>query len=105
MTVYLSNAFSLNMLDINPQGLYIEIQPVPPTGIPADAVSIVGHADMAAILSSMLRRAVEVNRQSVLLQNEDILFVAQYHGARMPAGATELPAEARIEFYRITIPA
>lgn len=103
MTTYLANAFSLNMLNIGADGMRVNIQPVPPAEIPAEAVSIVGHTDMAAILSSILNRSVEVNRESALLQKEDVLFVAQYHGSRLPVGATELPQGARIEFYRITL--
>jgi len=102
MTTYLGNAFSLNMLEISADGIQVEIQPVSPSEIPAEAVSIVGHVDMAAILSGILNRNVEVNRESVTMLEDDILFVAQYHGARLPAGATELPSDARIDFYRIT---
>jgi hypothetical protein len=103
MTAYLANAFSLNMLDIGAEGLQVDIQPVLLSEIPADAKSIIGHADMAAILAGVLGRTVGVNRDSVVLNNDDILYVAQYHGARLPAGATELPADAQIEYYRITI--
>jgi len=103
MTIYLANAFSLNMLDIGAEGMRVDIQRTSPSEIPADAESLIGHADMAAILSSILNRQVEVNRGSVTLQDGDILYVAQYHGSRLPAGATELPSDARIEFYRITL--
>jgi hypothetical protein len=102
MTTYLGNAFSLNMFKIDENGMRVEIQPVLPSEIPANAKSIVGHADMAAVVSSLLGREVTVNRESVTLQAGDILFVAQYHGPRLPAGATKLPSGARIEFYRIT---
>ncbi len=103
--IYLANAFSLNMLDIGAEGMRVDIQPTSLSEIPADAVSIIGHADMAAILSGILNRDVEVNRGSVTLKEGDILFVAQYHGSRLPAGETELPSDARIEFYRIAFQA
>ncbi|MBK9009169.1 MAG: DUF1874 domain-containing protein [Anaerolineae bacterium] len=102
MTSYLANAFSLNMLSVGAEGMRVDIQLVLPAEIPAETVSIIGHADMAAIVSSVLKRPVEVNRESVLLQKDDVLFVAQYHGPRLPAGATTLSAGGRIEFYRIT---
>jgi hypothetical protein len=103
MTAYLANAFSLNMLEIGAEGLSVDIQPILPIEIPTEAVSIVGHADMASILSGILSRTVQVNRESVVMKEGDILFVAQYHGSRLPSGATRLPKDARIEFYRITL--
>ena len=86
MTSYLANAFSLNMLSVGAEGMRVDIQLVLPAEIPAETVSIIGHADMAAIVSSVLKRPVEVNRESVLLQKDDVLFVAQYHGPRRDLG-------------------
>lgn len=103
MTTYLANAFSLNMLNIGAEGMRVGIQPILPAEIPAEAVSIIGHADMAAILSGILNRKVGVNRDSVVLNEDDILFVAQYHGSRLAAGAVELPKDASVEFYKITL--
>lgn len=103
MTLYLANSLSLNMLEIGAAGIRVDIQPVFAADIPADSVSVIGHADMAAILSGILRREVEVDRGTVTLKEGDVLFVAQYHGPRLPAGATELPVGARIEFYRVII--
>lgn len=102
MTTYLGNAFSLNMLEIGTEGVQVSIQPVSPADIPPDAKSIIGHEDMAAMVSGILGRAVQANRESVTLAEGDVLFVAQYRGPRLPAGTTELPPEARIEFFRIT---
>lgn len=102
MTTYLGNAFSLNMLQIEAEGLSAEIQPVIPSEIPADAVCIIGHADVASLASGILAREVTVNRQSVALQAGDILYVIQYRGARLPAGTNSLPANASLEFYRVT---
>lgn len=101
MTTYLSNAFSLNMLDVGAQGIQVEIQPALPSEIPAEVESIIGHADVAVILSSVLKRKVEVNRESVVLKEGDILFVAQYRGPRLPTGMTSLPPDARLDFYRV----
>lgn len=105
MTTYLGNAFSLNMLSIDENGIHVDIQPASPAEIPADTESIIGHADMAAIISGILNRKVVVNRGSVTLNEGDILFVAQYHGPRLPVGVTELPQDSRIEFYRISFQA
>jgi hypothetical protein len=102
MTTYLGNAFSLNMLDIAPQGLIAEIKPVAPADIPQDVVSIIGHEDVAVILAGLLGWRVEVNRGTFILLPDDILYVAQYRGPRLPAGATTLPSDAKVEFYRVT---
>lgn len=102
MTTYLGNAFSLNMVNVGAEGLQVDIQPVSAEDVPADARSVIGHEDMAAILSGILKRNVDVNRVSVTLADEDVLFVAQYRGQRLPAGATQLPLGASLEFYRVT---
>lgn len=103
MRVFLGNAFSLNMLDMGAEGMRVDIQPVNPSDIPANAQSIIGHSDLAAILSIALDRKVIENRESVALSEGDILFVAQYRGPRLPVGTTHLPEDAGFEFYRIVI--
>ncbi|NWG07724.1 MAG: DUF1874 domain-containing protein [Chloroflexi bacterium] len=102
MTTYLGNALSLNMFDIGADGLQIDIRPILPAEIPADAISIIGHEDMAALVARVLGRVVYVNRESVTLTQGDILFVAQYRGPRLAAGETQLPSGAKLEFYRVT---
>lgn len=103
MTIYLANAFSLNMIEIGPQGVCVEIEPVTPHDIPADAVSIIGHEDMAGIVAGILGREVTINRGTVTLLMTDVLYVAQYRGQRLPGGVTTLPEGARLEFYRLTL--
>ena len=99
---YLSNAFSLNML--KEEGtISILRKHITPGEVPSDALSIVGHADIASILTSMLGREVAMNRVSQRLNDGDELFVAQYIGPRLPEGATTLPEGARIEFYKLTL--
>lgn len=97
--IYLSNAFSLNMV---PRALLqaVRFQPIGSPDTWPDrwvigAHSIVGHADTARLLG------VECNRQSVMLGPDDDLIVAQYVGPRLPEGATELPEGARIEWIRV----
>lgn len=101
--IYLSNAFSLNMLELRSQAICVEIQPVLPGDVPLEAVSIIGHEDTASLVSHILGRNCPVNRDTVLLTVDDLLFVAQYHGQRLAEGATQLPQDAQLEFYRITI--
>src|SRR5690554_3182459 len=96
---YLSNAFSLQM-----QGnYYAETSPILISEVPKDAVSIVGHADVAAVMSNLLGFAVPVNRVTVSLQPGDVLFVGQYCGPRLPEGATKPPQGAKISWYRVDL--
>lgn len=68
------------------------------------AISVVGHADVAEIISAQLGVGVEipVNRVSVSLRPGDTLVVGQYVGPRLPEGCKELPEGARIEWYMVS---
>jgi len=99
MSIYLSNAFSLQM-----QGdFFAETSPIDIRDVPKNFVSIVGHADVAAVLSDLLGIDVPVNRVSVSLQPGDVLFVGQYCGPRLPEGAKKLPEGAKIKWYRVDL--
>ena len=100
--MYLSNAFSLNMIDINDFTL-IRARKIESTDVPQDAISAIGHPDTARVVSGILGREVPANRVNVSLSNDDVLFVAQYRGPRLPEGATVLPEGATLEFMEITI--
>ena len=65
--------------------------------------SVVGHADMAGILTKMLGKEVKMNRVSVNLKHGDQLIWAQYNGPRLPEGATSLPEGAEIVFLAIAV--
>lgn len=105
MSVYLSNAFSLQM-----QGEYScithpctleDARELVTNRVYSELVakSCVGHADMAAILSAFIGVDVPVNRISVALQPGDTLVVGQYVGPRLPEGCSTLPEGARIRWY------
>jgi hypothetical protein len=64
-------------------------------------ISAVGHADTAAVFSSILDRAIEPNRISVKLTRDDMAIVGQYVGPRLPEGATTLPEGAAIEWWLV----
>lgn len=103
MAVYLSNAFSLNMLDDqNPPGR-VEIGVCRPEAVPAEAQSVIGHANTAELVSVRLGRPVPVNRATLLLHAGDVLYVAQFRGERLKEGVTELPPDARVAFYKIVL--
>ena len=107
--VYFGNAFSLGMLVRDAQ--------ITVTSVISDEVklyeldrntclkgrSIVGHADTAACLATLLRVAVAFNRESVKLVPGDTLYVAQYSGPRLPEGTTTLPEGAGFKFLRVDV--
>ena len=111
MTNILANAFSLGMISsIVPHhnnryaydvGLSISIKEIDASDIPEDAVSVIGHADTARVLSSVLGREIAFNRVSYTAEHGDRIYVAQLSGPRLPEGATELPEGATFKFYKI----
>ena len=101
---YLSNAFSIQMLDGDATVSFARISAEEATQILSYGfTSAIGHPDTANVVSGLLRVPVPVNRISVKLSKDDVLIVAQYIGPRLPEGATELPSGARIEFYRVSL--
>lgn len=98
--VFIGNAFSLQMVADNAIIAKVEVSP---EEIPTEAVSIIGHADTAAVVGSILGRNVPCDRASVMLDDEDTLYVAQVVGGRLPEGATTIPDGMEIKFYRITV--
>ena len=109
----LSNAFSLNMFGGNveiPQGdpvfpefpeMTISVKGITPEEVPADCMSVIGHADTAAVISNILGREIPANRTTYTVEPGDTLYVAQYNGPRLPEGSTSLPEGASIRFFRI----
>lgn len=98
--VFIGNAFSLQMVADN--AIICKVA-VAPTDIPQEAVSIIGHKDTAAVVSNIIGREIPCNRASVMLDDEDTLYVAQIVGGRLPEGATTIPDGMEIRFYRITM--
>lgn len=93
MAIYIANAFSLQMLKAFNADVSVRVV----DGFPKDAVSIVGHADTAAVLG------VAMNRASVKLDEGDILYVAQIVGGRLPEGATTLPEGFSMKFLQVNV--
>lgn len=107
--IYLVNAFSLNMLDINGP-IELEVFPLQTEDDVLDMLatyrnftSAIGHKETADILSNMLDVEIEHNRTTVKLKKNDIAIVAQYRGPRLKEGATELPKGAEIKFYLVRV--
>lgn len=96
--IYLGNAFSLQMVEFPAT---INVREVFPCDVP-DAVSVIGHVDTAAVVSSILGREVPANRASIKLAQGDVLYVAQVMGGRLPEGATTIPAGMEIKFLMVS---
>ena len=109
MTVVIANAFSLNMLNLDVGITDLQICPASPDVIRQEIeeagcyASIVGHADTAAIFSSLLGLDVPTNRATFTLEEGVTLFVGQYKGPRLPEGATSLPEGAKVEWAMVVI--
>ena len=91
--IYLSNAFSLQM--VAPKDLCrVQFEAFDLSRYPLEmCYSIVGHADIAAVLG------VRMNRESVILDSMegDKMVVAQLTGGRLPEGCKTLPEGFRLQ--------
>lgn len=104
MTKYILNAFSLNMLGSFPASVKIEeVTLEQARAMATDAESSVGHADTAAVMSSMLGFTVPANRTTVVLETGETALVGQYKGPRLEEGATDLPDGATIQWLRVSL--
>ena len=97
----LTNAFSLTMLPIEAMN-FVRVKKINPNDVPADVESAIGHQDTAKVVSDILGFEVKPNRVSIKLNENDLLYVAQYTGPRLPEGATTLPEGAILEFFEVT---
>lgn len=106
--LYISNAFSLSMLanvfarlETYPVNPAFAVQQAQNQGLAVK--SCVGHSDIAQIISKDCEYPVTVNRESIKLQRQDHLLVAQYSGPRLPEGATSLPEGAAITYIMVHV--
>ena len=95
--VYISNAFSLQMLTGDAMISVKEITADDFNKVKATAKSVVGHKDTATVLG------VEFNRENITLNKGDVLYVAQIIGGRLPEGATTLPDGFKFKFLKVAI--
>lgn len=103
--MYVSNAFSLQMLDLTRENKVI-FTPVddPKTVIAGrEFTSAIGRADTARLFSAMLDVYVPAQQVDVKLTAEDVLLVGQYVGPRLLEGAITLPEGARIVWLLVTV--
>jgi hypothetical protein len=101
---YLLNAFSLNMVGNLPCNVKVEEVGVDQARMLAEGVtSGVGHADTAAVFSSILGISIPMNRATFTLSQGDSVLVGQYSGPRMPEGSTTLPEGATIKWLVVSV--
>ena len=105
--MFILNAFSLNMIVGNADIVVREITKDVAASLASGCVSAVGHADTAAVFSSVLGVTVPCNRATVALKEGDVALVGQYSGPRLAEGATSLPEGAAIKWMvvRVNAPA
>lgn len=95
--IYVSNAFSTKMLGA-PQTVKFEMVDVNEFNeIKKTAISAVGHQDTANVLG------VEMNRISLKLQKNDVLYIAELQGGRLPEGVTTLPEGFTFKYIKCEI--
>ena len=101
MNYYLGNSFSLNMVESFGNFQITQVTPEEVLKEISNFKSIFGHKDILTIAQKSLDDAktsigayLSYNRESVTLDKDDVLFVFQYTGPRLPEGATELPEGA-----------
>jgi hypothetical protein len=102
---YVSNAFSLNMINSNCQVrmINLSLEQAREYCRQHQPVSFSGHADTASLASNLLGYPIPENRGSLTLNFGDELIVTQYSGPRLPVGATELPEGAAFRFVRVVV--
>ena len=111
--LFITNAFSLSMLDGN--SLWMDDRLAIRRLADDEArkllqvcseakyrlVSGVGHADTARIFTGILGTEIPMNRVSIDFGGGDLLLVGQYNGPRLPEGTTELPPGATIRWFTV----
>ena len=110
MSIIITNAFSLNMLNFNADVKIRNLTAEQAKNLIEENAahgglhrSAIGHADMAAVASEALGMHIPMNRSTVELVSGDMLLVAQYSGPRLPEGATTLPEGATIKWMTVSI--
>lgn len=101
--MFILNAFSLNMLCGNADVIVRQVSQEVAARLAAICTSAVGHADTAAVFSTVLGVTVPCNRATVALKEGDIALVGQYSGPRLQEGATSLPEGATIKWMVVAV--
>lgn len=103
----LSNAFSLQMLDLQ-KTRFIEVIPITKEMAIEilknnNFISCIGHPDTANVLTQELGVTIKMNRVNVSLTKDDTLIVAQLIGGRLPEGSVKLPENFEFKFIVVKV--
>ena len=102
MSKYIVNAISGNMFDLSTAfdlcWKPLSLNDVKKLLKKGDWKSVLGHDDIANLLSEMTGYHLEKNRVNNTLEFGDSAILAQYKGPRLEEGATKLPKGATIQF-------
>ena len=107
--VVIANTFTSKMLDLSGGRIDAQFCPVTPDIIKdyieesGSFESFVGHADTAALFSSLLGLDVAHNRAAFKFEEGTVLFVGELSGGRLPEGATTMPEGVKISWVMVTI--
>ena len=103
--IYLSNAFSIQMIRLNKETSVkfkeISLNEIKEVLKEDKFISAIGHQDTASILAKMLEIPVKQNRVSINHNKDDVLYVAQLIGGRLPEGTTSLPDGFEFKFIKV----
>lgn len=95
--IYVGNAFSTKMLDAPQTVKFEEVSVDEFDKIKPTATSAVGHQDTANVLG------VKMNRISLKLKENDVLYIAELQGGRLPEGVTTLPEGFAFKYIKCEI--
>ena len=101
--IVITNAFSINMLGADSELKFSRLKETEARWIVGNFPhsSAVGHADTAAVLSTVLGVDVPMNRTTLQMERGVGLLVGQYKGPRLEEGTTALPEGATIEWWLV----
>jgi len=109
--LYLGNAFSLNMLDLNKDQAIIKIKKISNEEakkiLENGFLSVIGHKELANIISKLLDIEIPTNRATIRLTSKEKMIVCQVIGERPPEGKIltedELMNNYKIVFFLVEI--
>jgi len=109
MSIFVSNAFSLQMLHTLPsERVLLEIADSSVFEVKTELskvefMSVFGHEDIARMAGKSIGWEFQANRISVSVSRGDTLFIYQIQGGRLPEGCKILPDGISAKWLRIDI--
>jgi len=105
--IIVTNGFSINMLSPG-DAARLTIQPISRevardmlTG--SEFLSIIGHKDLAEVVSSDLGVKITANRVTYTVDGKTAMLICQYRGERLPEGAKKLPKGSNVDYYYVAL--